>query len=148
MSFTLSASFAERWTLPLSNAGIFLAALAGALIAKPFVREFAESEQSAEVIKSGPFGPTAALVTWVWVATFAAMTVSSSISPIVAADATILDTGSPLSFVCSWVIPFALLGGAAIASRIPLDRWSPTPPVRTRRSWPSVNSRSISCTTS
>jgi hypothetical protein len=122
LSLTLSASFSERWTLPLSNAGIFLAVLAGVLIGKPLVREFAASEQSAEVIKSEPFGPTTALVTWIWVATFAAMTVSSSIPPIVAADAAMLDRESPLSFVCSWAIPFALLGGAAIASRILLDR--------------------------
>jgi hypothetical protein len=61
-------------------------------------------------------------VMWIWVATFAAITVSSVIPPIVAADASILDTRSPLSFVFYWVIPVALLGGAAIASRILLDR--------------------------
>jgi hypothetical protein len=74
------------------------------------------------VIKSEPFGQTTALVTWIWVATFASMTVSSSIPPIVHGDATNLDTRTPLSFVCYWVIPFALLGCAAIASRVRLDR--------------------------
>ena len=122
LTFTLSPSFVERWAQPLSNAGIFLVALTGALIRKPFVREFAKAEQSAEVIKSEPFGSTTALVTWIWVATFAGMTVSSSLPPIVAADATILDTRTPLSYICYWVIPFALLGSAAIASRILIDR--------------------------
>jgi hypothetical protein len=37
-------------------------------------------------------------------------------------DATILDTKTPLSFVCYWVIPFALLGLAAFATRILPDR--------------------------
>jgi hypothetical protein len=122
LSFTLSSSVAERWMLPLGNAGILLVALAGLLMGKPFVREYAEAEQSAEVKKSEMFGPATALVMWIWVATFAAMTVSSVIPPIVAADASILDTRSPLSFVFYWVIPVALLGSAAIASRILLDR--------------------------
>ena len=46
----------EQWVQPLSNAGIFLVALTGVLIGKPFVREFAEAEQSEEVIESEPFG--------------------------------------------------------------------------------------------
>ena len=50
------------------------------------------------------------------------MTVSSLIPPIVAADASIRDTGSALSFTCYWVIPFALLGCGAIASRVLIDR--------------------------
>ena len=44
LTFTLSQSFMERWMQPLSNAGIFLVALTGVLIGKPFVREFAEAE--------------------------------------------------------------------------------------------------------
>jgi hypothetical protein len=120
LSFT--PSFTDRWALALSNAGILLATLTGVLAGKPFVRGFAEAEQSAEVIKSEPFGQTTALVTWIWVATFAGMTVSSSIPPIVHGDATIRDTRTPLSFVCYWAIPFALLGCAAIASRVLLDR--------------------------
>jgi hypothetical protein len=122
LSFTLSSSFVERWALPLSNAGILLVALTGVLVRKPFVREFAHAELSAEVIKSEPFDRVTTLVTWIWVGAFAGMTVSSSIPPIVAADATIRDPGMPLSFVCYWVIPFALLGCAAIASRVLMDR--------------------------
>jgi hypothetical protein len=122
ISFTLSSSFAERWALPLSNAGILLVALTSVLAGRPFVREFARAEQSAEVIKSEPFDRVTTLVTWIWTAAFAGMTVSSSIPPITQGDATVLDTRAPLSFVCYWLIPFALLGCAAIASRVLLDR--------------------------
>ena len=122
LSFTAGSSLIERWALPLSNAGILLVALTGVLVGKPFVREFAQEEQSAEVVKSEPFGQTTAVVTWIWVGAFAGMTVSSSIPPIVAADATIRDPGMPLSFVCYWVIPLALLSGAAIAARVLMDR--------------------------
>ena len=121
LSFTLSSSLMERCALALSNAGILLVALTGVLVGRPFVRESAQAELSAEVIKSEPFGQTTALVTWIWVGTFAGMTVSSSIPPI-AADSTIRDTETALSFVCYWVIPFVLLSAAAIASRILLDR--------------------------
>ena len=122
LTFTLSQSFMERWMQPLSNAGIFLVALTGVLIGKPFVREYAEVGQPADVVKSEPFNRIVTLLTWVWVAAFAGMTVSSSIPPIMQGDATILDTKTPLSFVCYWVIPFVLLGLAALASRILPDR--------------------------
>jgi hypothetical protein len=65
-------------------------------------------------------------LTWTWVATFAGMTVSSAIPPIAqaqgGAQATILDTKTPLSFVCYWVMPFSLFGAAALASRFLPDR--------------------------
>lgn len=122
LTFALSASVAARWMLPLSITGILVAALAGALTGKPFVRELARTEQAKEVLKSDPFDQTTALATWIWVATFAAMTVSSLVPPIVATDASIRDTASALSFTCYWVIPFALLGGGAIAARVLMDR--------------------------
>jgi len=50
------------------------------------------------------------------------MSVSSAIPPIVDGKATILDTRTPLSFVCYWVIPFSLFGLAALASRLLPDR--------------------------
>jgi hypothetical protein len=118
LTFTMSQSFMERWMQPLSNAGIFLVALAGVLIGKPFIREFAEADQPPDVVKTELFGRITTLLTWIWVAAFAGMTLSSSIPPIVQGDATILDTKTPLSFVCYWVIPFSLLGVAALASRI------------------------------
>jgi hypothetical protein len=122
LTFAVSESFMERWIQPLSNAGILLVALVGVLIGKPFVREFAEREQPAEVIASDLFARITAVLTWVWVAAFAGMTVSSAIPPMVQGDATILDTKTPLSFVCYWVVPFLLLGGAAVASRLLTER--------------------------
>ena len=122
LTFTLSQSFMQRWIQPLSNAGIFLVALTGVLIGRPFVREFAEVDKPAEVIESELFGRITTLLTWVWVAAFAGMTVSSLIPPLVQGDATILDTKTPLSFVCYWVIPFSLLGLAVLASRMLPER--------------------------
>ena len=127
LTFTLSQSFMERWIQPLSNAGIFLVALAGVLVGRPFVREFAEVDQPKEVIESEVFRRITSLLTWIWVAAFAGMTVSSAIPPIVQGDATILDTKTPLSFVCYWVIPFSLLGIAALASRVLPERMAPPP---------------------
>jgi len=125
LTFTVNRSFMERWLQPLSNVGIFLVAFVGVLIGKPFVREFAETGQPEEVIKSALFQRITTLLTWFWVAAFAGMTVSSAISPIVQGNATILDTKTPLSFLCYWVIPFSLLGLAALASRILPSRMTP-----------------------
>ena len=127
LTFTLSQGFMERWMQPLSNAGIFLVALAGMLTGHPFVREFAEVDQPKEVVESEIFGRITTLLTWIWVAAFAGMTVSSAIPPIVQGDATILDTKTPLSFVCYWVIPFSLLGLAALASRVLPEKMVPPP---------------------
>jgi hypothetical protein len=117
LTVALSESFMARWIQPLSNAGIFLVALISVLIGKPFVREFAAAGQPADVVKTELFGRIVTVLTWIWVAAFAGMTVSSAIPPIVDRNATILDTKTPLSFVCYWVIPFSLLGAAALASQ-------------------------------
>ncbi len=122
LTFALGDSFLQRWILPLSFAGLLLTAIVGALGGRPFVREFAAAEQPPDVVKTELFGRAVAVLTWGWVATLAAMTVSSAIPPIADRDATLRDTGSPLSFVCYWVIPIALLGVAALASRLLLAR--------------------------
>jgi hypothetical protein len=126
LTFVLSQQFMERWIQPLSNLGILLVALIGVLVGKPFVREFAEADQAPEVIKSELFGQITTQVTWIWVGAFAGMTISSAIPPIVqgfnSTPATLLDTRTPLSFICYWVIPFALLGAAAIGSRLLTER--------------------------
>lgn len=122
LTFTVSQAFMERWMQPLSNLGIFLVTLGGALIGKPFVREFAAAGRPDDVVNSELFGRITTLLTWIWVAAFAGMTVSSAIPPIVQGDATILDTKTPLSFVCYWVIPFVFMASAALASRILPDR--------------------------
>ncbi len=122
LTFVASQGFMERWIQPLSSAGIFLVALVGALVGKPFVREFAAAEQPAAVVQTELFNRITTLLTWIWIAAFAGMTISSAIPPIVQGDATILDTRTPLSFMCYWVIPFALLALAALASRVLPDR--------------------------
>lgn len=122
LTFTLDQEFMERWIQPLSSAGILIVALVGVLVGRPFVREIAEADQPREVVKSELFGRITTLVTWIWVAAFAGMTVSSAIPPIVQGDATILDTRTPLSFVCYWVIPFVLVAAAVLAGRVVTDR--------------------------
>lgn len=122
LTFALSQEFMERWVQPLSSAGIFLVALGSVLIGRPFVREFAEVDQAPEVIKSELFAKITTSITWLWVAAFAGMTVSSAIPPIVQGDATLLDTRTPVSFVFYWVVPFLLLFGAAIGGRVMTER--------------------------
>ncbi|KUI11842.1 hypothetical protein AU193_15560 [Mycobacterium sp. GA-1285] len=122
LTFILDQSFLERWMQPVGNAGIFLVTLTGVLIGKPFVREFAEEGQPPHVVKSDLFAGVTSQLTWIWVAVFAGMTLSSAIPPLVDRDATFRDTESPLSFICYWVIPFALLAGAAFATRVLPER--------------------------
>lgn len=127
LTFTLSQSFLERWLLTLSNAAILVVTLVGMLVGKPFVAEFAAAEHAPDVAKTELFGRIVQVLGWVWVATFAAMTVSSAIPSIVQrpaanTSALILDTRTPLPFLCYWIIPFGLLGLAAVASRLLPDR--------------------------
>lgn len=125
LTFTVDQAFMERWIQPLSTAGIFLVALLSALVGRPFVREFAVVGQPKEVIESEPFARITSVLTWIWIVAFGAMTVSAAIPPIVYGDATILDTRTPLSFVCYWVVPFALLGLAALLTRVLPERMAP-----------------------
>lgn len=122
LTFTLTMPVQQQWLLPLGNAGIFLVALIGTLIGKPVVRESLASEQPADVLKTEMFGNVVKVLSWMWIATFLAMAVSSAIPPLGDSSASILDTRTPLSFVCYWVIPFALLGAAALTSRFLPDR--------------------------
>ena len=122
LTFALDETFLRQWILPLGTGAVFVVALVSLLIGKPFVREFAAAEQPADVVKTELFDRTVAALTWLWIATFAGMTVSSVIPPIVSGEPSILDTTTPLSFVCYWVIPFSLLGLAALASRYLPDR--------------------------
>lgn len=122
LAFVVTEAFMRQWMLTLSILGVLLAALTGALIGKPFVREFAEAGQAPHVVKSDLFARVTSELTWIWIAAFAGMTVSSVIPPIVAGDASILDGRTPLSYVCYWAIPAVLLAGAAFATRVLPDR--------------------------
>jgi hypothetical protein len=122
VAFAQGDSFNQRWALPLSNAAILLVAIVGVAVGRPFVREFAAAEQPDDVVKTELFRRLVTVLTWVWIAALAGMTVSSAVPPIADANATILDTKAPLSFVGYWVVPFSLLGLAALASRFLPDR--------------------------
>jgi hypothetical protein len=117
VTVSLSPSFVGQWALVLSDAGIFVVAVAG-LLGKPFMHEYAAAGQPPAVVGSDVFGQIITRLTWIWIVVFGAMTVSSAIPPIVRHDATILDTKTPLSFVCYWVVPFSLLGLGALATKI------------------------------
>jgi len=114
----LSPSVMERWALPLSIAALLLTVLIGVLTGKPFVHEFVAVGQPPGVVESELFGQVTTRLAWIWVAVLSGMTVSSTIPPIVLRDATILDAKTPLSYTCYWVIPFSLLGLAALATKI------------------------------
>jgi hypothetical protein len=117
-----SPSVAQRWLLPLSIVGILLVTLIGQLIGTSFVHEFAAADQPPGVVESDVFGQITKRLSWIWVVVFGGMTVSSSIPSIVKADASILDTRTPLAYVGYWVVPFSLLGFGALATKILPDR--------------------------
>lgn len=136
VTFTASESFMERWFQPLSTASILLVVLIGVVVGKPFAREFAETDQPKEVLNSDLFERITTLVTWIWVAALAGMTVSAAIPPIVQGGASVRDAETPLSFVCYWVIPFVLLAAAVLAGRVLSDHMvaEATSPHTVRRS--------------
>jgi hypothetical protein len=113
-----SQSVVQRWALPLSFAGILLVTVLGSRFATSFVHEYSAANQPPAVVNSDVFGQITARLTWIWVAVFTGMTVSSSIPPIVNADTSILDSRSPMAYLGYWVVPFALLGLGALATRI------------------------------
>ena len=114
----LSPSVIVRWAQPVSIAAILLVVLIGVLTRKPFVHEFIAAGQPPGVVESDLFGQVTTRLAWIWVAVLGGMTVSSAIPPIVLRNATMLDARTPLSYVCYWVIPFSLLGLAALATKI------------------------------
>jgi hypothetical protein len=105
----------QRWALPLSFLGLLLVALAGRQSGAPFVHEYAAANQPQAVVDSDVFGQIIARLTWIWVAVFAGMTVSSAIPAV-------LGTHGPASYVGRWVVPFTLFGLGALANRI-LPDW-------------------------
>lgn len=125
LSFTLGQSALERWMLPLGSAGIFLAAVISMLIGRPFVRDFAEVGQPKEVVDSEPFARITVVLTWVWIAAFGVMTVSSVIPPLVSGDASVVDARTPVAYVGYWLVPIVAWGVAALLTRLLPDRMVP-----------------------
>jgi hypothetical protein len=117
-----SPSFVQRWALPLSIAGLLLVSLVAAQSGRSFVHEYAAANQPPAVVNSDVFGQITSRLTWIWIGLFAVMTVSASIPPIVAANASALDTTTALTSVGYWVVPFSLLGLGALATRF-LPDW-------------------------
>ncbi|MCS5718799.1 hypothetical protein N1027_11705 [Herbiconiux sp. CPCC 205763] len=107
----------EKWLQPASTAAILVIAVIGVLIGRPFVRDYALETVSPEIAQTDSFRRVTVQLTWVWIAAFAVMTVSSAIPPIVDGNATIRDDADALSIICYWVIPFAALGLAAVVSK-------------------------------
>lgn len=117
LTFTVDEAFLLRWILPLSIAGLLLVTLVGALIGRPFARGVAAAEQPSDVVNTELFGGLVTALTRIWVVALAGMTASSAIPPIAAGNSTLHDTTRPLSFIGYWILPFAILGLAALASR-------------------------------
>jgi hypothetical protein len=123
MAVTLLADpyVVARWALPISFVALLLVTLSGRQFGTPFVHEYAAANLPPAVVNSDVFGQITTRLTWVWVAVFAGMTVSSTIPPVLSADSSMLGTLST-SYLGYWVVPFALLGLGALATRI-LPDW-------------------------
>lgn len=149
LALVVSDAFAERWLAPLSFAGIFVTALVGVLVKRPFIREFAAAGQPKDIVETDLFEQVTARLTWIWVGVFAAMAVSAAIPPLIRSDASILDTDTPVTFVFYWVIPFLLVAAGALASRVLPERMTAGAGTSRgrRRSSPTARRRSTSCTT-
>ena len=104
-AFVVPDDVLERWLQPLSNLGLFLIALVGVLIGRPFVRDYAVASVDAATARTSGFRTITNAMTWMWVVAFGLMFVSAMIPPIVDGDATILDLDDTLSIVCYWVLP-------------------------------------------
>jgi hypothetical protein len=110
-----------RWALPLSFIGLLLVTLLGRQSGAPFVHEYAAANRPPAFVNSDVFSQITRRLTWIWVAVFAGMTVSSALPPVVSADASMLGTLAA-SYIGYWVVPFALLGLGALATRV-LPDW-------------------------
>ena len=120
VTFATDDTFLERWIEPLSNFGLFAVALGSVLVGRPFTLEYARETVDAETAALPGFVYINRIITLVWVAAFAVMTIASFVPPIVEGDATIHEGGSSLSILGYWVVPFPVLGVAGIfSSRFP-----------------------------
>jgi len=122
LTFTASEDFMHEWIQSLSSLLVFLVALGSVLAGRPFVREYAVATVPPDIAETELFKTITARLTWIWVAAFGGMAVSSAIPPIVQPEATLLDERTPLSFICYWVVPMSLLALAALATRVLPDR--------------------------
>ncbi|GAA1908819.1 acyl-CoA thioesterase/BAAT N-terminal domain-containing protein [Williamsia serinedens] len=139
VALTVDDAVLERWLQPLGNLGLFLVALAGVLVGRPFVREYAADAVDEATARTDGFRAITLAMTWMWVGAFAVMTLVSFVPPLVDGSATVRDADRPLSVVCYWVIPFVVLGLAgAVSGAFPpwFDKQSSTVAARSRPATP------------
>lgn len=113
---------AQRWVLPLSFAALAVTLLIGTVLGRSVADAVARADLPAAVTQTELFAPVVKRLTWIWLGALAAMTVSAAIPPIALPDATPHDARTPLSYLCYWVIPFAILAAATITSRVLPER--------------------------
>jgi hypothetical protein len=118
VSLGVEQRLAQGWLLALSFGGLFLVTLVSMLTGRPFVRRQAAAGLPADVAKTELFGQIVAVLGWLWVAVFAAMTVSAVIPSALDPDATLYDARSPLAYICYWVVPTVLLAAAVLAAQV------------------------------
>lgn len=112
----------QPWLLVLSFAGLLAVLLAGLALGKPVTDAVAKAELPEAVTQTELFAPVVQRLSWIWLSALAAMSVSALIPPLARPGATLHDSDSALAYLCYWVIPFAILSTAVIASRVLADR--------------------------
>ena len=115
-AFVVDDDVLARWMQPLSNLGIFLVALGGLAVGRPFVREYAAASVDARTARTDGFATITRDMTVLWVGVFAAMTVVSAIPPVVDGAATLRDDDDLLSILCFWVLPYVFLAVGGLVS--------------------------------
>ena len=115
-AFVVDDDVLARWMQPLSNLGIFLVALGGLAVGRPFVREYAAASVDDRTARTDGFATITRDMTVLWVGVFAAMTVVSAIPPVVDGAATLRDGDDLLSILCYWVLPYVFLAVGGLAS--------------------------------
>ena len=115
-AFLVDDDVLARWMQPLSNLGIFLVALGGLAVGRPFVREYAAASVDDRTARTDGFATITRDMTLLWVGVFAAMTVVSAIPPVVDGAATLRDDDDLLSILCFWVLPYVFLAVGGLAS--------------------------------
>lgn len=116
-AFVVDAALLQRWMQPLANGALCAIALVSVLIGRPFVLQYAKEEAPPEVWHEPLFLRTVNVITWVWIAAFAVMTVSSAMPPMLDAGASLHDETQVVGAVFYWVVPAVALAGAMLFTR-------------------------------
>jgi tryptophan-rich sensory protein len=120
LTYATDDRFLERWIQPITS-GALLAIAVGSIVAgRPFARQYAREHVPEQFWTSPRFLRTTLIITWVWAAVFAVMTVSALIPPIEDGQNTFRDQTDDLSVVFYWVIPIL-----ALALGIVFTKWYP-----------------------